>query len=307
MMGVLRHIVSGRTVVLAAHSVAGRASNSIILLEDPLASNTHAAVQWTGERWEVRDHGSTNKTFVGDVVVPLQKYMHLPERGIVQFGSPAERWELIDGSGPVVVARSVTTGEVRAATDGLLPLPDRESVLVLVRRDGSGEWVVETPEDGRRAAKDAEVIVVGGQTWQLTVPPFSPVQGTYTASPASRTAKFKLTFHESTDKEHVSVDLVDEGTTRSLGERTCFDMLLHLARERRRDAEEKQLPEADQGWLYVSDLMSALKVSEQNLNVMIFRVREVFAESSVTGTEGVLERRRKQIRIGLESARLVVD
>jgi hypothetical protein len=306
MMGVLRHIQSGRTVVLPAHSVAGRAPNCVIRLDDVKASNTHAALRWTGEHWEVRDLGSLNHTFVDDTRAQPGENAVLAVGAALRFGGDTEIWALEDASGPVVVANLLTTDVVRAATDGVLPLPDEEKALVLVVRDGTGQWFVEAQEQERRPAKDAEIIVVAGQTWQLTVPPFSPIQGTYTEPATPHVASFTLRFHESVDGEHVSVDLLDEGKVRPLGERTCFDMLLHLARERRKDAEENQLPEADQGWLYVSDLIDDLKVTEQHLNVMIFRVRAVFAESSPAGAEGVVERRRRQIRIGMESGRLIV-
>jgi hypothetical protein len=306
MMGVLRHIESRRAVVLAAHSVAGRASNCVVHLGHVKASNTHAALRWTGERWEVRDLASLNHTFVNGVRAMPAENVALERGAELRFGGDTEIWALEDASGPVVVASLLTTDVVRAATDGVLPLPDEEKALVLVVRDGTGQWFVETPEEGRRPAKDGELIVVAGQTWQLTVPPFSPIQGTYTEPATTHVASFTLRFHESVDGEHVSVDLLDEGKVRPLGERTCFDMLLHLARERRKDAADAKLPEADQGWLFVSDLIHDLNVTEQHLNVMIFRVRAVFAESSVAGAESIVERRRRQIRIGMESGRLVV-
>ena len=82
--------------MLAAHSVAGRASSSVVHLEDPSASSIHAAVSWTGERWEARDLGSSNGTFVNEVRAVLQENTLLMRGAFLRFGGAAERWELTD-------------------------------------------------------------------------------------------------------------------------------------------------------------------------------------------------------------------
>ena len=292
--------------MLAAHSVAGRASSSVVHLEDPSASSIHAAVSWTGERWEARDLGSSNGTFVNEVRAVLQENTLLMRGAFLRFGGAAERWELTDDGGPVVAARSVVTGEVCSATDGLLALPDPENVLVAIVLDSGGQWLVETPDGVRRPARNAELIVLEGQTWELTVPPFLPMIGTRRAALVPDLATLTLHFHVSRDGEHVRVEAVDKGSALSLGERTKFDVLLQLARERKKDAIAASLGEADQGWLHVIDLMRDLRVSEQNLNTMVHRLRKAFAAAGVEGAEGIVERRKREIRIGIGNDRLVV-
>ena len=303
-MGVLTHVESGRTVVLAAHSVAGRAMGCVVRLDDPLASNNHAAVQWTGERWEARDLGSSNGTFVNDVPVPLKQNMPLGLGASLRFGGEAERWALTDDAGPVVVARSVTTGEVCAATDGLLALPDPENIRVSVMLDSSGQWLVETSDGARRAARNAELIMVDGQMWELAVPPFSPVVGTYKATPSLKLATLTLRFQVSTDGEHVSLAAESNGHVVLLGERTCFGMLVHLARERRNDEVGATSSSGDEGWRYVADLVKDLNESEPNLNLMVFRTRRVFVDAGIEGAVSIIERRSGQLRIGVASGHL---
>ncbi len=290
--------------MLAAHSVAGRAPTCVVRLDDPSASNHHASLQWTGERWEVRDLGSSNGTFVDELRVPLKENVPLVLSAFLRCGGDAERWELTDDGGPVVVARSVTTGEVVSATDGLLALPDPENVLVSVVLDSAGCWVVETPEGNRRAARNAELVAVEGHVWELVVPPFSPVVGTYKATPSLKLATLTLRFQVSVDEEHVSLAAEANGHVVPFGERTCFGMLVHLARERQRDESNPTSSSGDQGWRYVADLVKALNVSEKNLNLMVYRARRLFADASVDGAEGIVERRAGQIRIGVASGRL---
>lgn len=127
----------------------------------------------------------------------------------------------------------------------------------------------------------------------------------YAANDVNRTnavpsiAILKLAFHVTADEEHVRVVATDGVNAMDLGERTIFQLLYLLARERRSDSADAKLPEVDRGWVYVSDLLQNLHVSEQNLNVMIFRLRATFAKAGIASAESLLQRRGRQIRIGV--------
>lgn len=253
---------------------------------------------WTGERWEARDLASTNGTFVDDVPVRQRENVPLTRGAVLRFGCDAERWELIDDCGPVAVARSLTTSEIRTAADGMLALPDMDDVLVSIVLDSTGQWVVETPDGSRHDARDTEQLIVGGQTWELAVPPPYPVAGTYKATPSPSLATITLHFHVSRDEEHVRIDVENGENMLSLKERAGFYMLLVLARERLNDAAHASLPDAEQGWLHVVDLMRALTVDERNLNVLVCRVRAAFGKALADGAGGIVQRRSRQLRIG---------
>lgn len=301
LMGVLKHVSSGKSVTLPAHAVAGRAPSCAVRLAHQSASNNHASVFWTGERWEVRDLGSTNGTSVDETTVPLKENAHLERGAVVRFGCDAERWALIDDGGPVALARSPSTGEVRRAEDGLLALPDLGDVLVSVVMDSAGMWFVETSEGSRRPAKDREQITIAGKPWELEVPSYVPVAGTHKARPSPQLASLTLRFHVSRDEEHVRLEALDGDAVLSLGERSCFYPLLLLARERCEDAADPSLPESEHGWLHVVDLIGALAVDERHLNVSVHRVREAFGKAGVMGAEGIVQRRPRQMRIGVGS------
>lgn len=303
LMGVLTHVTSGRSVALPVHAVAGRAPTCAVLLADHSASNHHASVLWTGERWEVRDLGSTNNTYVGDTKIPLRENSHLARGAIVRFGSAAERWELVDDSPPGALARSMTTGEVRRAAGDQLALPDPDDILATIVMDSEGTWFVEMPPGSRRPAQDREQITIAGTPWELSVPQGGSVLGTVQLSSSLKLASLTLHFHVSRDQEHVRIDAVDGDTLCALGERACFYMLLLLARERRDNAADVTLAEGEHGWIHVTDLMKDLNVDERHLNVLVYRIREAFGKAQVSGAEGIVQRRPKQIRIGI--ARIV--
>lgn len=297
-MGILKHVSSQRSVVLSVHTVAGRAPGCAVQLANHAASNDHASVFWTGERWEARDLGSTNGTFVDGRRLEPKENAHLTRGTVLRFGSEEERWELMDDRGPVAVARSVATGEIRLAENGLLALPDPNDVRASVIMDSVGQWFIETQDGLRRAAKDKDQITIAGQTWELLVPPASPVGGTYKAKTGIRLATLALRFLVTRDDKHIRIEARDGEHVQLLEERASFFLLLRLARARLKDAADAKLPDDEQGWLHVIDAAAALHKEESHLNVDVLRAREVFAKAGVEGAEGIVQRRPREIRIG---------
>lgn len=282
-------------MVLAAHAVAGRAPGSAVRLADHAASNDHSSVFWNGERWQVRDLASTNGTWVDGRLVEAGANVDVKRGSVLQFGCSAERWELTDDRGPMVVAHALSTGEERQAVDGLLALPDADSVLVSIFIDTAGRWLLEGSDGLQRPVSDKEEITVAEERWALTVPPASPIAGTYKTAPSLSLATSTLRFHVSRDEEHVRIEVVDGGDVLEIGQRTHFYALLLLARERRKDAGRGDRPEDEQGWIHVVDLARQLRVEEKYLNVLLFRARQAFAKAGL-GAE-IVQRRRREIRI----------
>ncbi len=133
------------------------------------------------------------------------------------------------------------------------------------------------------------------------MPSSAPVLVTQKAKSATQLASLTLRFHVSRDEEHVRLEALDGENVLSLGERAIFYPLLLLARERLENAADASLSESDHGWFYVVDLMSALHADESHLNVMVYRVREAFGKAGIAGAEGIIQRRSRQMRIGVAS------
>ena len=175
-----------------------------------------------------RDLGSTNGTFINETRIRPRESAHLTLGAVVRFGCEAERWELSDDREPSVLARSLATGEVRAAEHGLLALPGPADVLVSVVVDAAGRWFVEAADGSRLPAKNTEHLKVGRESWELSVPLGSPVVGTYEEKPSPSLATVTLRFHVSRDEEHVRLEALHGDTVLPLGERSCFYPLLSL-------------------------------------------------------------------------------
>ncbi|MFO0762667.1 MAG: FHA domain-containing protein [Byssovorax sp.] len=304
-MGALKHLGSGKLVALPVHAVAGRSPSCYLRLHAPAASNDHASVAWVEGRWEARDLGSRNGTLVGSSPVPAGEGTPLKQGSVLQFGSSSERWELVDDSAPTVLARAVADGEPRAAEDGILALPDADAAEVTVSREAEQRWFVEGAGVVRHEAIDGEQVRAGGKLWQLMVPPRLPMAGTNEAGVVQPLSSLALRFAVSRDEEHVELELSGPYMKRKkLPSRTCFVLLLWLARERMKEAKEG-VPEHEQGWLDVEILAKDLKITLGNLGVQVKRLRDVLSQLDVDGAAQVVERRMKQIRIGTGKVEIV--
>lgn len=297
-MGTILNTLTKKVVILAAYSVVGRAPRNVVVLRDHKASITHASISWNGTQWEVHDFASTNGTWVNGERVVGKTRKTLTCGDVLRFGSDTEHWDFLDDRGPIVIARCVTTNEEKAATNGILALPDDMNLAVTILLDGDGQWWVESSDGSRRIARHGERIDIGSETWELEVPPDTSFVGTYKSNAPLSLATISLRFRVSHEGDHVGVDIVHEDGELNLGTRTLFDVLAHLANVRWKDAQDAYLPQADQGWYDMQDLMRHLGKNEQYINVLIFRIREAFSKAGIEGAEGIVERRPKQLRLG---------
>lgn len=270
------------------------------------ASGEHAVLFWDGSRWAVRDLGSRNGTRVGGDRVPATRRVTLDAGAALTFGDEAERWTLEDAGPPAVSARSEATGEVRAADHGLLALPHADNPRVTLFEGRDGLWYVEV--DGvARPAEDHEQVDADGP-WILRIPPAGPGGAVPTTNGAESTRQdpTMLRFEVSSDEEHIALTLVRGAQRTSLSGRAHHELLLTLARARLRDR-VAGLPPAEQGWMYVDDLIEMLKLDLKHFNVNVFRARQQLAQAGVGDVGALLERRptTRQLRLGTDAIEVV--
>lgn len=270
-------------------------------LDGRRASGEHAVLLWDGARWWVRDLGSTNGTLANGRRLAPNERAPLEAGAVLVFGSEEERWTLEEGGAPTASARAEATGEVRTAEDGLLALPDAADPRVTLVEDRHGRWTLEI-DGGARFAEDHERIHAGG-IWTLRIPPSDGERVPTTASSAGNpglVGPTVLRFEVSRDEEHVALSLVQGGAVTALGDRTHHEVLLALARARLAD-QQSGVPAAEQGWLYVDDLLQMLKLELNHLNVRLFRARQHLARAGGLDVAALVERRAttRQIRVGI--------
>lgn len=187
----------------------------------------------------------------------------------------------------VISARSVRTGVVRIATDGLLALPDDEHPEICIVEARDGQWTIEA--DGMvRVALENESILVGDETWALDVPRVA-ISTLAVESVLLTLESIILRFAVSgTENDDVVITVDGPGKKFQLPPQKHHRLLLALAREQLSLA---ALPPAERGWTDRHRVCRLLAISEQRLNVDICHARREFAALGIHGAANVIETR----------------
>ncbi len=228
-------------MVLGARTEVGRDAGCGLRIEDLAVSGRHARLVWDGERWSVRDLGSTNGTRLDGRRLPPGRYYPLRVGAALSFG-PGQTWILSDEGPPEALARG-PADRMRRATEGLLGLPDEERPEVVLFEATPGRWIVEE-RGAPRPARDGERIIAGGEEWTLHLP--LPYEQTHRASGQDLSA-MGLRFEVSRDEEFVRLSLLRGEIREQLPTRAHHYMLLTMARARLDDL-ARGVVMADAGW-----------------------------------------------------------
>ena len=299
-MATLRHTKTRRVRPVSARLLVGRSASAALRIDERYTSGEHATLVWTGGRWEIRDLGSRNGTYVDGRRLASGEAVVVGIGAKLGFGDPVDTWELFEAGPPAAVAEDLDKGTVRTAADGLLALPDEEHPEALVYADSTGRWVLE--QDGETKILDGErVVTAGGVPWRVQVP--AGQIGTATVNVAPTLDAVSVRFAVSRDEEHVQTTITFRGHETALEVREHWYAMLTLARKRLEDAGE---PASEQGWIERDDLLRMLGVDSNTLNVSIYRARKQLQAAGIEGAAGIVEVRRGQRRIGIAASRLEV-
>lgn len=285
----------------------GRAAGSTLRLTSSHVSLQHASVRWT-ERgtWELRDLQSKNGTFVNGQRAAAGVPVKLEVGAELAFGSASDAFVMVDASPPrPLLVRIDADAEPIVLQQGLVALPSLENPLVSLFRGENGQWHVESRERAG-PVNDGDWITIGSEHWRCCLPS-TPDETEMIGAAAGlfALADVELRLVVSQDEEEVDVTLVDGGREVRLGQKACHYLLLTLARCRiGRDLPGAASPV--EGWVSVSALLDLLRVSEQRLNVDIFRIRQELKAAGVVDAVSIIEREPQLRRVRLGTDRVVL-
>jgi len=255
-------------------------------LDDARVSGDHAVIHYSAGRWEVRDLGSTNGTWVNKSRLHKGDRTILTAGALLMFGGRELTFELKDASAPVACARHMRTGEMCLAADGVLELPNDTHPLLQIYEGLDGRWLIDSQNEHRYVA-DRDVVIVDGEGWSLELPDSSAAT-LDTARLGPFIEAVTLRFHLSLDEEHIELTLAHDTGEMHLGTRQYHLPLLLLARAWLADAASS--PE-ERGWVERDTLCRGLSVDANKLNVDIYRARKQLFALGVLGAANVVVRR----------------
>jgi hypothetical protein len=289
---------------LSAETIVGRAPNAMIRVQQSYVSSHHASVRWTERKcWEVKDLQSKNGTYVNRERIAAGEKVKLELGDELGFGSLAEPFIVEDVSPPRAMLVP-TEGDLAPIflDQALIALPSLDQPDITLFQSPSGQWQIDS-RDLAGPLKDGDLIRVAQQTWRCCLP--TPTDDTDVIDRFPNLfalVDVDLLLCVSRDEEQIELTLRASGRPMSLGVKACYYLLLMLGRCRlRRDL----LPATDvneEGWISVSSLLDLLRVSEQRLNVDIFRIRQELRAAGVVDAAAIVERQpsRRLLRLGTQ-------
>jgi hypothetical protein len=290
-LGILEDVATRTRTTLGPRCLIGRRTGCDLCPTDLRISGEHAVVRWLDERWEVRDLGSRNGTFVDGRRLSPGERAALGAGAVIALGGPKTAFALVDASPPMVGARQKKTGAGRFAADHVLVLPDEDRPLVTIFEDAMGRWVAER-EDRTEVVKDHDVVLIDGDAWVLELP--AGVRAAPEASTGPTLETIAMRIEVSSGDEDVDVTLLHGGETTLLARWSSHYLLLALARAR--------LADAAGGWVSRDELCNTLSVDAPRLDVDVCRARKQVGAAGVLGAAGIVERRAAgQLRLGVRT------
>lgn len=303
-MACLQHPDRDQPVYLMAHHTIGRrqgAADTRITNEE--ISAIHAAIQWTGTHWNIRDL-SRNGTWVNDQRLLPAKNYPLQHGDHIVFGRAENpHWivENLDPPGNLLI--DLHSGEAQILEQYHL-LPDERGPLASLHFNPvTGQWLYEltgnsNDSDRATAVRHGERIDCGLHSWQLFL---ADNQGATTEISRDQLSitDFELRFTVSHHEEHVLLQLQRDKMKVTLPSRIHHYLLLYLARARIRGLKRNEDPDA-LGWIPIQLAVRELGLTTNHINTHIFRARKQIAESlpDAIDTSGLVERRSWEIRLG---------
>lgn len=302
-MAELRRKDGTRSCLLMTEHLVGRGPQCALRLTAPYVSTQHALIRWDGHAWELLDRGSRNGTQLDGAAIEPGRAYRLRKDATITFGHSDERWELTDAGEPETMAVALDSGQALRGTDGWIALPSSKSPEATLFLAPDGAWKLERADGEVETVVDGQVIDCAGRQFRFCGPASTSATETLSLAPSSLAPT--LSFVVSSDEVFVELS-IEYGERRvALGSRSHNYLLLTLARQMVHDR-AASLPEGSCGWMDKEELADGLKMTPQQVDGEVFRIRKHFTQHGLPESTTIIERRprTKQIRLGVGKLRI---
>lgn len=311
----------GRTFECETHAFVGRGVLNGVSFDkvdglDREISSMHAAITWNtkNQKWEIRDLGSQNGTFVDGRRVEPGEASPIFVGATLVFGRL--QVTMIDDAPPTGHAVCPGSGEVRFCRSGVLLLPDERAPEIAVVRRHQGWYSLPASELARSGEDDTEAlealdpvseVSAGGRTWRIR----TPTQRGQTVGRQHRLDDYTVVLEIRDAGEKINMVLEHGQSVIDLPHRAHCEMLWVLARHRLADVEAK-LPLPEQGWMtqeqVIKGINSEAKEPIAHLNIQIMRARRQLEPHAPEDFMELVQRhptRTGVLRVGTDRLRIV--
>ncbi len=294
---------------LAPHHTFGRLATSVDThIEKPYVSKLHAAIEWTGRHWRIKNLG-LNGTWINGVSLGQGESRDLEAGDTIHFAEQSDPgFKVIDIAAPADMLWPLDKNPLQTAPIYLSRyhlLPDANTPeLALFFNEDSQHWRREPLHQQHEEPfelNDGDLVQFCNSHWQFVR---AQIVGPTEAKASRHINDYEFIFNMSLDEETTQLELHHQQTL-DLAVRTHHYLLLQLARHRAEDA-TRGLDSKSQGWVYADQLAAELGLDSTHMNIQIFRARKQLADSlpEALGQQCLLERRGGKIRFGCEKFKI---
>jgi hypothetical protein len=302
-MAELRRTDGTRSCLLMTEHLVGRGPQCALRLLASYVSAQHALIRWDGRAWELLDRGSRNGTLLNGVALEPGRPSRLFKNSQICFGHTDECWQLVDAGEPQIMAVALDTGQALLGVQGLIGLPSSKRPQCTLYVDPDGVWKLEHANGELESVVDGQIIEVAGQQFRFCCP--SSTSSTEKLTLAPQSGAPTLHFAVSSDEDFVELSIEYPERKVALGSRSHNYLMLTLARQMLADR-AASLPEGSCGWMDKETLADGFKITPQQIDGEVFRIRKHFAQHGLPESATIIERRprTKQIRLGICQVRI---
>ena len=313
-MAYLRNLETSEKLYLFSHHTFGR---RLELVDTPLPqaeiSKIHAAIEWNGQEWQIRDLGR-NGTWLDQAKLNPAENTPLALNQQINFAKlPHYSWVVEDLSPPCNLLVGLNAASPTESLSNYHLLPNtKDPIAALAFSHEQGSWHLEAlnpNEPNTYDYNEVEIpangtISIGKYQWQLflNAEQAQTLDQQYDQVQAENCA---FHFEVSLDEEHTLLNLENQHQKISLGERSHHYLLLHLARVKAEHAKQG-IDEKSQGWINNEQLSRELGIDVPHINIQIFRARKQISDAfpDMLGLSELLQRRRGSVRFNCPQARV---
>ena len=259
-----------------AHHTLGRSAEKVdTAVAGDMVSRIHAALEWNGQNWSLRDL-SRNGTWLRDTRVSPKETVPLSVGEDLHFGHPGgPAWQLVEDSPPRSLLVGITPDTATLELSPYLFLPNDEEPRMVVTYSSERQcWFRQSVTDSSRPeVEDAllhrEVLTCADKQWRVFLA--DSADATKQQVQEKQLDEFEFVFDLSLDEENTGLRLEHQHRQQAvnLGERSHHYLLLHLARQRAVEA-SRGLDQRSQGWIDSEQLARDLGVDMSHINILNF-------------------------------------
>lgn len=293
---------------LAPHHTFGRLAASVDThVDKPYVSKLHAAIEWSGQQWRIKNLG-LNGSWINGTALAQGETRELALNDEIIFADQRDAgFRVLDLTAPADMLWPLDQAPSAQAPIYLTRyhlLPDGDQPeLALYYSEEEQQWQCETLDQGSevRALSNGDLVQFSTGHWQFVR---AQIYGPTEVKSARHINDFEFVFNLSQDEETTQLELHQQQVL-DLAVRTHHYLLLQLARHRCDDAARGLAPKS-QGWIYAEHLAAELGLDSTHMNIQIFRARKQLADAlpDALGQQCLLERRGGKIRFGCDKFKI---